>query len=353
MDYYLLIGRQATRDAWRVPRTIELARSLASRASEKRQYVVFYHTLRGSTADADREDSEGPTLISRYSGGDEATTVKRAEYRPVGLMRHAVVGLVAGLSTMPLLSLACKEQPADRHQPPLINRERQKGDRAVRSWFSRRKEGQREKEPDTYRIGFGGENPTAAPPTTPATRAATKYVEDRGGRPDILGIEKDPRALRRAIDSGRVVEVTEDTWVTLSTNEWDSQEQYSDWADAVVKLGYRETLFIRRFDPDLRQGVPMLFAGTRRNVAGEERYVAACYYEEHRTVYLWATGREWKEPPGTPGPGVVTCDFFIQSVPEEHPHWSVAQGPTHGRTRIFSLPTDVAKELFGKQGRKE
>jgi hypothetical protein len=268
-------------------------------------------------------------------------------------MRQSVIGLVAGLSLMPLLALACKERRTNTDQPSLISRESQKGDREVKPWLGRGKEGQREKEPDTYRIGFGGEHPTTAPSTTPATRAATKYVEDRGRRADALGIEKDPKALRRAIDSGRVVEVTEDTWVTLSTNEWDNQQKYSDWADAVVKLGYRDTLFIRRFDPDPRQGVPTLFAGMRRKVSGEEQYVAACYYEDHRTVYLWATGREWKEPPGTPGPGVVTCDFFIRSVPEEHPHWSVAEGPTHGRTRVFSLPTDVAEELFGKQGRRE
>jgi hypothetical protein len=268
-------------------------------------------------------------------------------------MRQDVIGLVAGLLTMPLLTLACSRQRADGPQPPLVSREREKGDRGLQSSSARCQGEHRGKEPDIYRISFGGENPTTAPPTTPAARAATQYVRDRGRRPDVLGIEKDPKALRRAIDSGHVVEVTEDTWVTLSTNEWDSQEEYSDWAKALFKLGYIDDLFIRRFDPDLRQGVPMLFAGTRRTVAGAERYVAACYYEDHRTIYLWATGREWKEPLGTPGQSVVTCDFFIQSVPEEHPHWSVAEAPTHGRMRVFSLPTEVAEELFGKQGRRE
>jgi hypothetical protein len=221
----------------------------------------------------------------------------------------------------------------------------------VRSWFRRRKAGQAEREPDSYQVPMDSENRAATPQMTPAARAATQYVNERWRKPNVLGIEKDSTALRRAIDSGEVVEVTEDTWVTLSTNEWDSREEYSAWIDAIGKLGYKETLFIRRFDPDPRQGVPMLFAGTRRELAGDVQYVAACYYEHHRTIYLWATGREWKQPPGVPGASVVTCDFFIQSVPEEHPRWSVAEAPSHGRIRIFSLPTEVAEELFGKRGR--
>src|SRR5262245_12472871 len=114
---------------------------------------------------------------------------------------------------------------------------------------------------------------------SPATHAAAQYVAGRRSNPSVLGIEKDASALRRAIDSGAVVEVSEDTWVTLTTDHWDSHEGFRAWSDDISRLGYRDTLFIRRFEPDPRQGVPPLFGGTRMPVAGEPRYVAACYYE--------------------------------------------------------------------------
>ncbi|HEU4751940.1 MAG TPA: hypothetical protein VFU47_02450 [Armatimonadota bacterium] len=183
---------------------------------------------------------------------------------------------------------------------------------------------------------------------TTAQEQAVAHVRRKMTDPGVFAIEKDAPALRQRIPGGAVVEVTEDTFVVLTSDPrlWDRAGDFRRWQSQVEALGYDGTLFIQRFEPDPAEAakMPALFAGRPCGVAGTERPAAArCFTREDGTLYLWAEARVWPEPDGKPG--CVTCDFFLQSVHEEWGDWREAE--QHGRfgSRRVWLPEGVLPEV--------